>query len=112
MARSWPARCSAAAWIRRPPTSATRKLVELTLRELRRTAGIDAEPTYTSVARWPHAIPQYAPGHPRRVARVEAALDPIDGFYLAGNALHGVGLSRAIAVGAECGEKAARLLLP
>ena len=77
------------------------QLVDLTLRELRRTAGLDADPTHTSVARWPHAIPQYAPGHPRRVARVEAALDPIDGFYLAGNALHGVGLSRAIAVGAE-----------
>lgn len=88
------------------------QIVELTLRELRRTAGIDAEPTYTSVGRWPHAIPQYAPGHPQRVARIEAALDPIDGFYLAGNALHGVGLSRAIAVGAECGERAARLLLP
>ena len=87
------------------------QLVDLTLCELRRTAGIDADPTYTSVARWPHAIPQYAPGHPRRVARIEAALDPIDGFHLAGNALHGVGLSRAIAVGAECGEKAARLLL-
>ena len=87
------------------------QLVELTLRELRRTVGLDADPTYTSVARWPHAIPQYAPGHPRRVARIEAALDPIDGFYLAGNALHGVGLSRAIAVGAECGEQAARALL-
>ncbi|MYF04040.1 MAG: protoporphyrinogen oxidase, partial [Holophagales bacterium] len=87
------------------------QLVDLTLRELRRTAGIDAEPTWTSVARWPHAIPQYAPGHPQRVARIEAALDPIAGFHLAGNALHGVGLSRAIAVGAECGESAARQLL-
>ncbi len=86
-------------------------LIELTLHELRRTVGIDAAPTYTSIARWPHAIPQYAPGHPRRVARIEGALDPIDGFYLAGNALHGVGLSRAVAVGAECGERAARLLL-
>ena len=86
-------------------------LIELTRRELRRTAGIDAEPTHTSVARWPHAIPQYAPGHPQRVARIEAALDPIAGFHLAGNALHGVGLSRAIAVGADGGEKAARLLL-
>ncbi len=87
------------------------QLVELTLRELRRTVGIDATPTYTSIARWPHAIPQYAPGHPQRVARIEAALDPIDGIYLAGNVLHGVGLSRAIAVGAECGEKAAKRLL-
>lgn len=87
------------------------QLVDLTLRELRPTAGIDAEPTHTSVARWPHAIPQYAPGHPLRVARIEAALDPIAGFHLAGNALHGVGLSRAIAVGAECGESAARQLL-
>ncbi len=87
------------------------QLVDLTLSELRRTAGIDAEPTYTSVARWPHAIPQYAPGHPQRVARIEAALDPIEGFHLAGNALHGVGLGRAIAIGAECGENAVRGLL-
>ena len=87
------------------------QLADLTLRELRRTAGIDAEPTHTSVARWPHAIPQYAPGHPQRVGRIEAALQPIEGFHLAGNALHGVGLSRAIAVGADCGEKAARRLL-
>ncbi|MXX75340.1 MAG: protoporphyrinogen oxidase [Holophagales bacterium] len=87
------------------------ELVDLTLRELRRTAGIDADPTWTSVARWPHAIPQYAPGHPQRVARIEAALDPIAGFHLAGNVLHGVGLSRAIAVGADCGERAARQLL-
>lgn len=87
------------------------QLVELTRAELRRTVGIDATPTYTSVARWPHAIPQYAPGHQQRVAGIEAALDPIDGFYLAGNVLHGVGLSRAIAVGAECGEKAAKRLL-
>ena len=86
-------------------------LIELTLRELRRTVGIDATPTSTSVARWPHAIPQYAPGHPQRVARIEAALDPIDGFYLAGNVLHGVGLSRAVAVGAACGERAAKRLL-
>ena len=87
------------------------QLVDLTLRELRRTVGIDAAPTYTSVARWPHAIPQYAPGHPRRVALIEAALQPIEGFHLAGNALHGVGLSRAMAVGANCGERAARRLL-
>ena len=87
------------------------QLVELTLQELGRTVGLDADPTYTSVARWPHAIPQYAPGHPQRVARIEAALEAIEGFHLAGNALYGIGLSRAIAVGAECGEQAARALL-
>lgn len=86
-------------------------LIDLTRRELRRTAGIDAAPVYASVARWPHAIPQYAPGHPQRVARIEAALDPIAGFHLAGNALHGIGLSRSIAVGAGCGEDAVRFLL-
>ena len=89
------------------------QLVELTLRELRRTAGIDAEPTYTSVARWPHAIPQYAPGHPRRVARSRGRPGP-DRRLLPGRqrAPRRSALSRAIAVGAECGEKAARLLLP
>lgn len=87
------------------------ELIDLTCQELRRTVGIDAEPVFTSIARWPHAIPQYAPGHPQRVARIEAALAEVDGFYLAGNALHGVGLSRAIAVGAGCGECAAREVL-
>ena len=87
------------------------ELIDLTCRELRRTVGIEAAPVSAHVARWPHAIPQYAPGHPQRVARIEAALDEVDGFHLAGNALHGVGLSRAIAVGAGCGEQAARSLL-
>ena len=86
-------------------------LIDLTRSELRRTVGINTEPVFTSIARWPHAIPQYAPGHPQRVARIEAALNPIDGFHLAGNALYGIGLSRAIAVGAGCGERAARRLL-
>ncbi len=87
------------------------ELVDLTLRELRQTVGIDAAPTCIHVARWPHAIPQYTPGHPQRVTRIEAALDSVDSFYLAGNALHGVGLSRAVAVGASCGEQAAQALL-
>ena len=87
------------------------ELIDLTRRELRRTTGIDRAPVSTHIARWPHAIPQYAPGHPQRVARIEAALDEVDGFYLAGNVLYGVGLSRAIAVGAGCGEQAARRLL-
>ncbi len=86
-------------------------LIDLTRQELRRTVGIDAEPVFTNIARWPHAIPQYAPGHPQRVARTEAALAGVHGFYLAGNVLYGVGLSRAIAVGAGCGERAARRLL-
>ncbi len=89
------------------------ELTDLTRRELRRTAGIEAAPVSTHVARWPHAIPQYAPGHPQLVARIEAALDEVGGFYLAcsGNALYGIGLSRAIAVGAGCGEQAAREVL-
>ena len=87
------------------------ELIDLTRRELRRTVGIDAEPVFTSIARWPHAIPQYAPGHPQRVARIEAALNEVGGFHLAGNALYGIGLSRAIAVGAGCGERAAREVL-
>ncbi len=87
------------------------ELIDLTRRELRRTVGIDAAPVFTSIARWPHAIPQYAPGHPQRVAWIEAALNEVGGFYLAGNALYGIGLSRAIAVGAGCGERAAREVL-
>jgi oxygen-dependent protoporphyrinogen oxidase len=50
-------------------------------------------PVLTVVRRWPNSLPQYAVGHPDRVAELEAHLrSTFPGLALLGNALHGVGL--------------------
>ena len=66
-------------------------------------------PALTVVRRWPNSLPQYAVGHPARVAELESRLHAHPGLTLLGNALHGVGLpdlirdaraaARTIAVG-------------
>ena len=50
-------------------------------------------PVLTLVRRWPNSLPQYAVGHPDRVAELESYLrSALPGLTLLGNALHGVGL--------------------
>lgn len=66
----------------------------------------------TVVTRWPGAFPQYAPGHPGRVAAVEAALSEVPGLALAGAALHGVGIPACIGSGRRAGRAALASLSP
>jgi oxygen-dependent protoporphyrinogen oxidase len=49
-------------------------------------------PALTVVRRWPNSLPQYAVGHPARVAELETRLRALPGLTVLGNALHGVGL--------------------
>jgi oxygen-dependent protoporphyrinogen oxidase len=53
-------------------------------------------PVLTVVRRWPNSLPQYAVGHPARVAELESRVHAHTGLTLLGNALHGVGLSDLI----------------
>jgi oxygen-dependent protoporphyrinogen oxidase len=49
-------------------------------------------PVLTVVRRWPNSLPQYAVGHPTRVAELESRIAALSGLTLLGNALHGVGI--------------------
>ncbi len=49
-------------------------------------------PVLTVVRRWPKSLPQYAVGHPTRVAELESRLHAYPGLTILGNALHGVGI--------------------
>ncbi len=60
----------------------------------------------TRVTRWGGGLPQYAPGHVDRVARLRAALPP--GLAVAGAAYDGVGVPAC----ARSGLEAAEVLLP
>jgi oxygen-dependent protoporphyrinogen oxidase len=61
-----------------------------------------AGPVEARVTRWWDGFPQYAPGHARRVARIEGAVAEADGrVRVAGAAVYGVGIPACIASGRE-----------
>ena len=60
-------------------------------------AGITAAPAEVRVQRWGGGLPQYAPGHPERVRRIERDLPP--GLAVAGAAMHGVGVPACVGTG-------------
>ncbi|NHC46121.1 protoporphyrinogen oxidase [Motilibacter aurantiacus] len=65
--------------------------------ELRELIGVDAEPVDTRVTRWGGALPQYAVGHLRRVARIRAAVAGQPGLAVAGAVYDGVGIPAVVA---------------
>ncbi len=72
------------------------ELVARTSAELAPLLGTHGGPLWTGVIRWPHALPRYDRGHPRRVRAVEAALAQTPGLRLLGNYLRGIGLPHLI----------------
>ncbi len=75
------------------------ELVALARAELRRVAGIAAEPVLARVFRWPDATPQATLGHLDRVAAIEARRRRHPGLALASAGLAGTGLADAFAAG-------------
>lgn len=75
--------------------------------ELRSLLGIEVEPIFSRLHRWPESMPQYCVGHAARVARIRARTAALETLALAGNAYDGVGLPDCI----RSGEAAADALL-
>jgi oxygen-dependent protoporphyrinogen oxidase len=63
--------------------------------ELRELLGIDAEPKFTMVHRWPQSMPQYTVGHIERMKKVKR-LSREAGLHVAGNAYRGIGVSDCV----------------
>jgi oxygen-dependent protoporphyrinogen oxidase len=63
--------------------------------------GLEAEPVFHNIARWPDSMAQYTVGHEQRVARIEEIVGGIPGLYLAGNAYHGIGIPDCVRMGQE-----------
>ena len=76
--------------------------------DLKRIMGVDAEPAFASVARWPRAMAQYIVGHQRRVARIRELAAGRPGLHLAGNGYDGIGIPDCIRGGREAAEAALR----
>ncbi|MCS6952958.1 MAG: protoporphyrinogen oxidase [Bryobacteraceae bacterium] len=64
--------------------------------ELRRIMGVEAEPRFVHIARWPRSMAQYAVGHQRKLEAIEHRLERWPGLYLVGNAYYGIGIPDCI----------------
>jgi protoporphyrinogen/coproporphyrinogen III oxidase len=72
--------------------------------EIGRIMGVEAEPIFTKIARWPQSMAQYPVGHGARVAKIEALAAGLPGLHLAGSAYHGIGLPDCIGGGKRAAE--------
>ena len=68
-------------------------------------------PVFHRIVRWSRAIPQYGPGHLRRVEALRGDLARHAGLFVAGNALEGIAFTKAAAAGVRAGQAAAAQLL-
>jgi len=82
-------------------------LLEMVQEELRDLLGVQGEPQFCEVFRWPATMPQYHVGHLERVARIEQRATLLPNLALAGNAYRGVGIPFCI----HSGETAAQKIL-
>jgi oxygen-dependent protoporphyrinogen oxidase len=80
-------------------------LLALARAEAGRLYGITAAPAFAKVVRWARAIPQYELGHRERVARIERAVEELEGIELAGSGLRGVAFADAAASGVRAAER-------
>jgi oxygen-dependent protoporphyrinogen oxidase len=83
------------------------RLVASARAELRSLLGIEAEPRFTRLHRWPESMPQYAVGHAARAARIRDRAARVAGLAIAGSAYDGVGLADCV----RSGEAAAEAVL-
>ncbi|MGJ6980567.1 protoporphyrinogen oxidase [Aestuariimicrobium soli] len=76
--------------------------------ELAALTGLEADPRFSAVVRFPQAMPQLGPGHLDRIARARAALaDAAPGVHLTGCAVDGLGIGAVV----KAGERAAAAVL-
>jgi oxygen-dependent protoporphyrinogen oxidase len=66
------------------------------LADLRALLGIDGDPRFTLVNRWPRAIPQYELGHLDRIARIDAALAQLPGLHTRANWRDGISVADCV----------------
>ena len=83
------------------------ELIRIATEELKDLVGLSGVPFAKHVVRWNNAMPQYHVGHLQRVAKIEEAIETVPGIYIAGNSLHGVGISPVIETAGRVAKKIA-----
>ncbi len=79
------------------------ELLKLIRTELEQTMSLTVEPEFTTIFRWPRAIPLYTVDHLMRVDEAENSLPK--GVFLTGNAYRGVGINDCVRESAVTAKK-------
>lgn len=69
-----------------------RDLIAAVLSDLRQLLGIQGEPLFYDLARFPNAMVQYGVGHLEWVSQIESEIKQMKGLYLTGSSFRGVGI--------------------
>jgi oxygen-dependent protoporphyrinogen oxidase len=85
------------------------ELLHIVRQELAKLLGLEAEPLFHRIYRWPQSNPQYDVGHLDRVAAIEAALPP--GILVTGSPYLGVGIPDCVKQAREAARRAAEHLI-
>jgi oxygen-dependent protoporphyrinogen oxidase len=85
------------------------EILERVCQGLDRALGLRGAPKALAVTRWPRAVPQPGPHHPRRVRDLRARLARHPGLALAGAYLEGVSVADTLASGVRAADQIARL---
>jgi len=75
------------------------ELVALSRASLSDLLGIDGDPLFTRLFRFPRQSPQYEVGHLRRVREIEKRVGSVPGLFLTGSGLRAIGIPDGIADG-------------
>jgi oxygen-dependent protoporphyrinogen oxidase len=94
----------------RPDSMDDDELTAATFGELSHILDIAGSPNASLVTRWEGAFPQYEPGHPERIDRVEKAVSGLPGIGVAGNAYRGVGIPAVVGTGRAAAKAVLRSL--
>ena len=77
------------------------EIILMVRQELRSILGVETQPLFSFISRWPSAMAQYNLGHEDRIMRIAALIQKYPHLHLAGNAYSGIGLSDCIRTGRE-----------
>jgi oxygen-dependent protoporphyrinogen oxidase len=81
-------------------------ILDVVLRDLKRTMGITVAPELVRIFRYPRAIPQYTLGHLERLDVVDTRLNALPGLFLHGNGYRGVSLNDCLRLAGQIAEAA------
>ena len=87
-------------------------LVQIARQELHCIMGLEAEPGFSSISRWPQAMAQYTVGHEQRMGEIEALNQSLAGLHLIGNGYRGIGLPDCIRMGKEAATRITSVPVP
>ena len=84
-----------------------REIVQIIQKEISTVLGINSDPLFTILKRYPDAMPQYNLGHLDLVGRIKEKVNKLKGLEVAGSAYEGVGIPDCV----HSGEKAAHAII-